>query len=172
MRYFGIILAAAVPLATQAQDTTGYTTDELVEFYVKSIDLGKARGICIGSAEECTDPVPEEPKGLDMLVTFELDSADLTEAARQNLAVFAEMMKDRRLVSSNFVVEGHTDARGTDAYNDDLSRARAQAVKDYLVELGVAPVRLKALGFGKSKPRVDDVMDPENRRVEMRIELK
>ena len=107
-----------------------------------------------------------------MLVTFELDSADLTAEARENLAVFAEMMKDERLKIASFVVEGHTDARGGDEYNVDLSEARATSVRDYLVGLGVSQDRLAAVGFGKSKPRVDDELDPENRRVELRIDLR
>ncbi len=172
MRVVLILTLCLFPIASTAQDTSGYSIDELVEFYVKSIDLGKQRGICIGTAEECADPVQEEPQGLDMLVTFELDSADLTEAARQNLAVFAQMMQDRRLKIATFVVEGHTDARGTDDYNDDLSRQRASAVTDYLIELGVEPERLTAIGFGKTRPRMDDELDPENRRVEMRIDLE
>ncbi len=172
MKHILALVALALPFGASAQDISQYTTEELVEFYVKSIDLGKARGICIGTAEECADPVPQEPKGLDMLVTFELDSADLTEAARQNLAVFASMMQDRRLKVASFVVEGHTDGRGGENYNNDLSRARAEAVTNYLVNLGVDTARLTAIGFGKGQPRVDDVMDPENRRVEMRIDLK
>ena len=169
-----IFVAAALLLAATGfvQAQTNYTTEQLVEFYVKSkIDLGKARGICIGTEQECAQPEQEEPAGLDMLVTFELDSADLTPQARQNLGVFAEMMQDRRLKIASFVVEGHTDGRGADTYNIELSEARAAAVTDYLTGLGVEPQRLTAVGLGKEQPRVDDIMDPANRRVEMRIDL-
>lgn len=159
-------LAAA---ATAAPAQTAYSVDDLVNFYISSADLGATRGICIGTPQECAPPAPQ---GLDMLVTFELDSADLTAEARENLAVFAEMMKDERLKIASFVVEGHTDARGGDEYNVDLSEARATSVRDYLVGLGVSQDRLAAVGFGKSKPRVDDELDPENRRVELRIDLR
>lgn len=171
MRMLVITTLLLFPLSGMAQDTKGYTTEQLVEFYVKSIDLGKNRGICIGTAAECADPAAAEPKGLDMLVNFELDSADLTPEARQNLAVFAEMMQDRRLKIASFVVAGYTDARGTDVHNDELSKQRAEAVTNYLVGLGVSPDRLTAIGYGKADPRVPDEMDPENRRVEMRIDL-
>ena len=171
MRYLILTAALLMPMASFAQSTSGYTTDELVEFYVKSIDLGKSRGICIGTEQECADPAAAEPEGLDMLVTFELDSADLTPEARQNLAVFADMMQDRRLKIASFVVEGHTDSRGGEGYNEELSKARANAVTDFLINLGVSPERLTAIGYGKQKPRTDDALDPENRRVEMRIDL-
>jgi len=171
MRFIVALALVLIPAAGFPQSTTGYTTDQLVDFYVKSIDLGKNRGICIGTAAECADPVPKQPAGLDMLVNFELDSANLTEAAKQNLAVFADMMKDRRLKASDFVVEGYTDARGTEQYNDELSRERADAVRNYLVGLGISADRLTSVGFGKSNPRVPDPLAPENRRVELRINL-
>jgi len=171
MRTLTALAIVLVSTTAHAQDLGGYTTEELVAFYVKSIDLGKNRGICIGSAEDCAAPAAAEPPALDMKVNFELDSTDLTEAARQNLAVFAAMMQDRRLKVADFVVEGYTDARGADGYNDTLSLERAEAVRAYLVGLGVEPERLSSVGFGKRRPRVDDPMDPENRRVELRIDL-
>lgn len=149
---------------------SAYSTDELVEFYINSIDMGMTRGICIGTPQECEKPVV--PPGLDMRVTFELDLADLTVEAQKNLAVFAQMMQDERLEIARFVVEGHTDARGTDDYNVGLSEARAIAVKNFLTGLGVSEERLSSIGLGKSKPRTGDEFDPENRRVELRIDLR
>ncbi|QYK41020.1 MAG: OmpA family protein [Paracoccaceae bacterium] len=162
------ILAFPAALPASAQDAP-YSVDELVEFFVNSADLGATRGICIGTPQECAPP---EPQGLDMLVTFELDSADLTAEAKGYLAVFAQMMQDERLEVAHFKVEGHTDARGGDGYNVDLSEARAESVRSYLVSLGVAPERLSSIGFGKAQPRTGDAFDPENRRVELRIDLQ
>lgn len=160
------LLIAPVP-AAHAQDA--YSPGQVVDFLVNSADLGKARGICIGTPEECAPP---EPEGLDMLVTFELDSADLTPEARQSLTVFAEALQDERLEIASFVVEGHTDARGSAAYNTDLSEARAAAVTEFLAGLGVAEDRLTAIGLGMTSPRTDDPLDPENRRVELRLDLQ
>lgn len=166
-----IILSTAILAASFAPASAEdpYTADEVVEFLADSVDLGLQRGICIGTAEECT---PAKPKGLDMLVNFELDSAELTDSARQNLAIFAEALKDQRLDRAQFVVEGHTDARGGLGYNDGLSDERAAAVKSYLTELGVQEDRLTAMGLGETQPRTDDPLDPENRRVELRIDLQ
>jgi outer membrane protein OmpA-like peptidoglycan-associated protein len=171
MRRFVLTSSLAVMLAlpAAAQDAP-YSTEQLVDFFVNSVEMGASRGICIGTPDECAPA--EAPKGLDMLVTFELDSADLTAEARQNLVVFAQMMQDERLEVARFVVEGHTDARGTEGYNLELSEARAEAVKTYLAGLGISPERLTAIGFGMAKPRKEDLFDPENRRVELRVDLR
>lgn len=171
MRFAVMSAFLALPLATPlaAQDTPApYSVDQLVDFFVNSADLGATRGICIGTPQECAPP---EPEGLDMLVTFELDSADLTPQAEEYLALFAQMMQDERLQIARFVVEGHTDARGTDDYNYDLSEARAESVRRHLISLGVAEERLSSIGLGKGQPRTGDAFDPENRRVELRIDL-
>jgi outer membrane protein OmpA-like peptidoglycan-associated protein len=163
------MLLATVSGAALAQDSA-LTSEGVVEFMQQEIiDLGKTRGICVGTAEECA---PRPPKGLDMLVTFELNSADLTPDARENLSVFAEALNDDRLATARFVVEGHTDARGTDSLNDALSEARAASVKAYLTELGVSDERLTAIGLGKTQPRTADAFAPENRRVELRIDVQ
>jgi len=170
-----LLTTAAVfaALSAPASAQSAYTTDELVEFYINSIDMGATRGICIGTAQECdTGAEPTAPQGLDMRVNFELDSATLTSDAAESLKVFALMMQDERLEIARFVVEGHTDARGTDGYNVELSEARAAAVSTFLKNEGISEERLSAVGLGKAQPRVADEFDPENRRVELRIDLR
>jgi outer membrane protein OmpA-like peptidoglycan-associated protein len=69
-------------------------------------------------------------------------------------------------------VEGHTDDRGDDAYNLDLSQRRAEAVVAFLVEQGVAAERLEAQGFGETKPKEPNATPAgraKNRRVEFHI---
>ncbi|TIR86514.1 MAG: OmpA family protein, partial [Mesorhizobium sp.] len=89
--------------------------------------------------------------------------------ARTELDEFAKALKDNRLSSFSFVVEGHTDASGSDRYNQELSQRRAKSVAAFLTANGVQATRLEAIGLGKSHPRVADPYDPVNRRVEMRI---
>jgi outer membrane protein OmpA-like peptidoglycan-associated protein len=66
-------------------------------------------------------------------------------------------------------IEGHTDDRGNDQYNQKHSDARAQAVMKFLVDAGVPSARLQANGFGESRPIDDNKTDAgraRNRRVE------
>ena len=53
-------------------------------------------------------------------------------------------------------VEGHTDSQGNDQRNQELSQTRADAVMAYLIEKGVSPTRLSAVGFGESAPVADN----------------
>jgi outer membrane protein OmpA-like peptidoglycan-associated protein len=145
--------------------------DDIVAFFAKSAQLGHARGLCIGTEQECDKTAPK-PSGMDMMINFDLDSANLTSQARQNLEEFAKALHSSQLTSARFVVEGYTDARGTDSYNLGLSERRAQAVTSFLFERGVAEDKVSAVGKGKANPRVPDPLDPVNRRVEMKIELQ
>jgi len=67
-------------------------------------------------------------------------------------------------------IEGHTDSVGSSAVNMKLSRARAGAVRDYLIGRGVAPARLKSVGCGERKP-IDDNSTKAGRRVNRRVEF-
>jgi len=67
-------------------------------------------------------------------------------------------------------VAGHTDSRGSDAYNMDLSLRRAQSVRDYLVTKGIPSDRLVINGYGESQPIADNTTEEgrfQNRRVEL-----
>jgi outer membrane protein OmpA-like peptidoglycan-associated protein len=69
-------------------------------------------------------------------------------------------------------VAGHTDAVGTDQYNDALSLRRAERVRGLLIARGIAPDSIRAIGRGKREPRVptpDGVAEPRNRRVEITV---
>ena len=68
-------------------------------------------------------------------------------------------MSDPALQNTQFNVDGHTDARGSDTFNEALSKRRAEAVVSFLKGLGIDQSRLQAKGYGESKPRSDDPMD-------------
>ena len=165
------LFAFALSLPTGAVAQAQLSSEEIVKHFAESVELGATRGICIGTAEECSTDQPS-PSGLDMLINFDLNSAELTEQARANLNEFAKALKDSRLSAATFIVEGHTDATGDERYNDRLSERRAEAVSAFLLANGVSVDRVKAVGMGEKNPRVPDPFDPVNRRVEMRIELR
>jgi outer membrane protein OmpA-like peptidoglycan-associated protein len=103
---------------------------------------------------------------LDLTIHFDLDSAVIREESKKPLQNLATALKDGRLGSFKFQVEGHTDSRGTAAYNEALSARRAEAVKTFLNTEGVAPDRLVSVGKGFREPL--DTVDPKaaiNRRV-------
>jgi outer membrane protein OmpA-like peptidoglycan-associated protein len=70
----------------------------------------------------------------------------------------------------NIEVAGHTDSKGSDAYNMKLSQQRAEAVRNFLISRGVAADRLTAKGYGESQPVADNATEEgrfQNRRVEL-----
>ena len=102
-------------------------------------------------------------------IKFKLNSAELTDEAKRQIKQLAEALTSEQLSKDHFRVEGHTDSSGRPDYNLNLSKRRAQAVKDYLVtSYGVPPNRLQAIGRGQAMP-IDssDPADPRNRRVQV-----
>jgi peptidoglycan-associated lipoprotein len=83
----------------------------------------------------------------DILYAF--NSADLTPESKGNLKVLIDMMKK----SENLIIaiNSHTDSRGSDEYNLELSQRRAQSVVDYLIENGIDSARLQAKGYGETQ---------------------
>jgi len=83
-------------------------------------------------------------------VFFAFDSAALDDAARQTLERQAAWLKQYPAVS--VTIEGHCDERGTREYNLALGDRRANAVKAYLVALGISPDRIRTISYGKERP--------------------
>jgi peptidoglycan-associated lipoprotein len=81
---------------------------------------------------------------------FEFDRYDLPDEARRSLDDLAQALKANP--SFNLLVEGHADERGTTEYNVALGQKRAQAVKDYLVSLGVDASRIDTISYGEERP--------------------
>jgi outer membrane protein OmpA-like peptidoglycan-associated protein len=110
-----------------------------------------------------------DASALSLPVRFGFDSAEILPPARAQLDALAQGIKllpaDRGVT-----IEGHTDAVGTDAYNLELSQARARAVRDYLVQRhGIEAARLKTAGLGEARPiEGSDPHAAENRRVQFR----
>jgi len=92
----------------------------------------------------------EQAKAALQDVHFDLDASALSEEARGILAGNATWLKQNPGVKIQ--VEGHCDERGTEEYNLALGQRRAQAVKDYLMSLGLEEARLKTISYGESLP--------------------
>lgn len=105
-------------------------------------------------------------------VYFDFDRADIRPDSRPVLDEAAEIVTAARDEIEQLVVEGHTDALGTDEYNQALSIRRAEAVFRYLVNQGVPPELMRIEGYGESRPvasNEDEEGRAQNRRVELRV---
>ena len=114
--------------------------------------------------------------GEGLVVTFEsgllfdFDSDQLREASKENLANLANSLS--KFGDSKLLLVGHTDDKGTDSYNLDLSRRRAAAVANYLMSRGVPTARIATSGRGETEPIAPNDTDADrqkNRRVEVAI---
>ena len=103
-------------------------------------------------------------------VNFETGSDVLTASAKAVLDQQAAALKGQPGMA--VIIGGHTDNRGAEAYNFNLSVQRAEAVRDYLIAQGIAGDRLTARGFGEAQPRAsNDTAEgrQQNRRVELKV---
>jgi outer membrane protein OmpA-like peptidoglycan-associated protein len=115
-------------------------------------------------------PAPAKKRIVLRGVNFDFDKSNIRADARPVLDEAIATLKASGGVA--VIAEGHTDSKGTDAYNKRLSERRARAVKDYLVKGGISASRIETVGYGESKPVAsNDTEDgrAQNRRVELRI---
>lgn len=122
----------------------------------------KAFNTAMGELE--ARPVAQAAPGERLQVYFAFDSAQLTPESRQAIASAARDIKNR---PGRIEVDGHADRAGSTAYNEQLSQARAQAVRQELQAEGVPANRITLRAYGERDPAVptpDGVAQPENRR--------
>ena len=106
----------------------------------------------------------------DSGLLFDYDSAALRSGSRADLQDLANSLQ--KYPNSEVMVVGHTDATGSDAYNQRLSERRADSAADYLISQGIAPSRLRVVGRGELEPvSSNDTQagQQQNRRVEVAI---
>lgn len=103
-------------------------------------------------------------------VLFEYDKAELKPGARRNLEPLMTFLQEHP--ERSLIIEGYTDSTGSDAYNQDLSFRRAEAVRDFLIDNGISSDRIVARGYGESYPVTTNSTEAgrqQNRRVEIVI---
>ena len=103
-------------------------------------------------------------------MNFDFNKSNIRSDARPILDEAIRTLQEERHIRVS--VEGHTDAIGSDAYNQRLSERRAGSVADYLSRGGISRSRMSTIGYGESRPVASNDTDDgraQNRRVELRI---
>ena len=161
-----LAVAAALPAAAEDAIDMGQTVPE-----AKAVEEGlfpedaceqlKAAGFkCMGFKPAVRYSLPAS--------SFKIGSAELPDTLKKQLEIFAEVLKSKRGTGKAVRIEGHADASGAPAVNLPLSQRRAEAVRDYLVELGADPSMIVPVGVGANAPKNSkDPFAPESRRVEI-----
>jgi len=101
-------------------------------------------------------------------ILFDFSSANLRPESRDTLRELADNFS--KYPNEEITVEGHTDAIGTPERNQLLSEARAANVRGYLIDNGVPPARISAIGFGDTRPKASNET-PEGRQLNRRVEI-
>jgi outer membrane protein OmpA-like peptidoglycan-associated protein len=121
------------------------------------------------------ESIPKEPIRIPN-VRYEFDKSEILEASKIALdtTVLRLMLDNPQIIVE---IASHTDSKGNDSYNMKLSQKRAESVVSYLISKGVASERLKAKGYGETKPvapneNPDGSDNPENRALNRRTDFK
>lgn len=102
-------------------------------------------------------------------IFFDFDKATLRDASTAELDRLTQLLRD--LPNLKIEITGHTDSKGSDEYNKQLSHSRAKAVVDYLVAKGISKDRLKFVGYGEERPIATNETD-EGRQLNRRTEFE
>ncbi|WP_043774916.1 OmpA family protein [Roseivivax isoporae] len=179
---------ASAPSAPAVSDVSPNVTTETATLAAPDVQAGDGSGVSVSAAASGSAAVPADPNRpllaaaepdapmvfgrldpdlqVNLHIEFGFDSAALGDDQKPKLAKMCQVLNEAAI--DEIMIVGHTDAAGSDAYNERLSVLRAKEVARHLVDdCGVAPGRLRTVGMGErflynpADPRAD-----ENRRVE------
>ena len=172
-----LLLAATALLAQQHE--TGKVLDltsRVIDLTMRVTDLSGALIDFGGKVEDMQIRETDMEIRIDLAadVLFDFDKADILPKAADVLHKAADVVRqhDKQVVR----IEGHTDAKGNDAYNQKLSERRADSVRRWLVDKEKLGVRFETKGWGAQKPlapntKTDGTDDPEGRQKNRRVEI-
>jgi outer membrane protein OmpA-like peptidoglycan-associated protein len=136
--------------------------------FVQKIRGRSTRSLSNIEREEIAAIAKDKPN-IDLEITFDYNSADISAKSLPSVQALGRALTSADLKGSTFIVAGHTDAAGGDAYNQDLSERRADSIKRYLMEkFSIGGADLVTVGYGKSKLKdPNQPMAEVNRRVQV-----
>lgn len=160
-----------LPLLVILVSTAGAEDAAVTDFSSVALDIIESGDIVEALAvPRGTKVRPGARPRVRLPVYFEFNSAELKPEALQLLRKVGKALSATDLETFRFAVEGHTDSVGDEGFNAELSKRRADVVRDFLEQQGVEPQRLKAVGRGESDPVDSNTTDQgrqHNRRVEV-----
>jgi len=136
--------------------------------FIASVRNRRTRSLSLGEREEIAEIASTKPN-IDLEINFDYNSAKISKTSLPAAQELGKALSNPSLKGSTFVVAGHTDGIGSDAFNQDLSERRADTIKNYLVQkFGINASDLVTVGYGKTKLKdVQNPSDPINRRVQV-----
>jgi len=136
--------------------------------FVQTLRNRTTRSLSVSEREEIATLAKDKPN-IDLEITFDYNSADISAKSLPAVQALGKALSNPDLKGSTFIVAGHTDAAGSESYNQELSERRADSIKRYLTEkFGIAGTDLVTVGYGKSKLKDSNVPTAEvNRRVQV-----
>ena len=136
--------------------------------FVDKLRNRKTRSLSLGERQEIAELAASKPK-IDLEIQFDYNSADISKGSVAAVQELGKALSDSSVKGSTFVVAGHTDAIGSENYNQNLSERRADTIKKYLTEnYGLDGSNLVTVGYGETRPKDPNApMDPANRRVQV-----
>ena len=166
-----VIVKGLAPVKTRGFDPQAPEREaKQKELNAKLREFKTTRQITVEARDEVAKLVEEsKAPNVDVQILFAFDSAEILPEARPSLDELGKALSDPKLADGSFLIAGHTDAKGSDAYNLALSQRRAESVKEFLVTTyHVNPDHLSVIGFGEEQLKnKDDPLADENRRVQI-----
>jgi hypothetical protein len=144
-------------------------TKRIIEALIPD-DSGKVRtrGLRNLQVEKTGNDTSATPKFVSLTIVFKFNSAEISKESADTLNALAMALKSDQLAALEFMIEGHTDGKGSPDYNLKLSNQRAASVKTYLEKQGVVSKRIRSQGKGDTElANLDDRFAAENRRVKI-----
>lgn len=164
------ILNALTPKAGVTRNLSGAPTPQNArqQSFINSLRSAKTRSLTLDERTEVAAIAKERPS-IDLEIYFDYNSAEIASKAIPDLMSLGRALTNPSLQGGVFLLSGHTDAKGGQDYNQQLSERRAQSVKAFLAKnFSIADDGLVATGYGKE--RLKNQANPfaaENRRVQV-----
>ena len=119
--------------------------------FVQKIRGRPTRSLSVAEREEIATLAKDKPN-IDLEITFDYNSAEISAKSLASVQALGKALSSSDLKGSTFIVAGHTDAAGSEGYNQDLSERRADSIKRYLTDkYGITGADLVTVGYGESK---------------------